>query len=142
MTTNLTSEDRFVGYKASETIKITEHMVKQFAEMSGDFNPIHMDEEYAKTTRFGRRIAHGMILGALLSKLLNEKMGSGGIYLSQTLKFTNPVYINDEVTFEFEILKLHKTRGFGVVETNIKNAATGENVLKGQASIMMGWGVR
>jgi 3-hydroxybutyryl-CoA dehydratase len=133
--------DRFVGYKANETIKITDKMVQQFAEMSGDFNPIHLDDEYAKTTRFGRRIAHGMILAALISRLLNEKIGSGGIYLAQTLKFVNPVYIDDEVTFEFEITKLHKSRGLGVIETNVKNSQ-GDFVLKGEATIMMSWGVK
>lgn len=133
--------DRFVGYKAVETIKITDKMVRQFAELSGDHNPIHLDDEYAKTTRFQRRIAHGMILGALVSRLLNEKIGTGGIYLAQTLKFSNPVFIDDDITFEFEIVKLHKTRGFGVVATNAKNPA-GEYVLKGEATIMMSWGVK
>ena len=133
--------DRFVGYKASETIKITDKMVRQFAEMSGDNNPIHLDDEYAKTTRFKRRIAHGMILGALVSRLLNEKIGSGGIYLSQTLKFKNPVYIDDDITFEFEVTKLHSSRGLGIIETNAKNSS-GEYVLKGEATIMMSWGIK
>lgn len=133
--------DRFVGYKASETIQVTDKMVHQFAEMSGDFNPIHMDEEYAKTTRFHRRIAHGMILGALVSRFLNEKIGSGGIYLAQTLKFSNPVYIDEIITFDFEITRLHKTRGLGIVET-IAKKSTGETVLKGEATIMMSWGLK
>ena len=138
---SVTSEDRSVGFKAIETIKITDKMVRQFAELSGDFNPIHLDDEYAKTTRFKKRIAHGMILGALISRLLNEKMGQGGIYLSQSLKFTNPVFIDDEITFEIEVVKLHKTRGFGIIETNAKNSS-GEYVLKGEATIMMSWGVK
>lgn len=137
----LSGEEKSVGYKTTETIKITDKMVRQFAEMSGDFNPIHLDDEYAKTTRFKKRIAHGMILGALVSRLLNEKVGSGGIYLAQTLKFTNPVFIDDDITFEFEVTKLHKTRGFGTVETNAKNPA-GEFVLKGEATIMMSWGIK
>lgn len=130
-----------VGYKASETIRITDKMVRQFAELSGDHNPIHLDDEYAKSTRFQRRIAHGMILGALVSRLLTEKIGTGGIYLAQTLKFSNPVFIDDEITFEFEITKLHQTRGLGKVDTNAKNK-NGETVLKGEATIMMSWGVK
>lgn len=133
--------DRFVGFKASETVKITDKMVHQFAEMSGDHNPIHLNDEYAKTTRFGRRIAHGMILGSLISRLLNDKIGSGGIYLAQTLKFVNPVFIDEDVTFEFEITKLHKTRGLGVISTTGKKA-NGEFVIKGEATIMMSWGVK
>ena len=130
-----------VGFKAVRKIQITDKMVKQFAEMSGDTNPIHLDEEFAKTTRFKRRIAHGMILGALCSRYLNETIGSGGIYLAQTLKFTNPVFIDDFLTFELEIVKLHKARGFGTVQTVAKKE-NGEIVLKGEATIMISWGSR
>lgn len=135
------TEDKEVGFKCSATIRITDKMVRQFAEMSGDYNPIHLDDDYAKTTRFKKRIAHGMILGALISRLLNEKIGSGGIYLAQSLKFTNPVFIDDEITFEFEVTKLHKTRGFGTIETNAKNSA-GEFVLKGEATTIRSWGIK
>lgn len=135
------SRDKLLGFKATETIRVTDKMVHQFAELSGDYNPIHLDDNYAKTTRFGRRIAHGMILGALVSRLLNEKIGQGGIYLAQSMKFVNPVFIDDEITFEFEITKLHQTRGFGLVTTNAKKA-NGDFVLKGEATIMMSWGVK
>lgn len=130
-----------VGFKASATVRITDKMVRQFAEMSGDFNPIHFDDEYAKTTRFGQRIAHGMILGAITSRLLNEKIGSGGIYLAQSLKFTNPVHIDEEIVFELEMIKLHRGRGFGIVETNAKRL-NGEFVMKGEATIMLAFGVK
>ncbi len=130
-----------VGYKASVVVKVTDKMVRQFAELSGDFNPIHLDEEYAATTIFKKRIAHGMILGALCSRYLNETIGSGGIYLAQTLKFTNPVFIDDLITFELEIIKLHKARGFGTVQT-IAKKENGEIVLKGEATIMIVWGSR
>ncbi|MBC7421814.1 MAG: MaoC family dehydratase [Bdellovibrio sp.] len=132
---------RGVGFKASTTVQVTDKMVRQFAEMSGDFNPIHIDDAYASTTRFKKRIAHGMILGALVSRFLNEKIGSGGIYLAQTMKFTNPVFIDDEIIFDLEITKLHKTRGLGTVETNAKKT-TGEIVMKGEATIMMSWGIK
>lgn len=137
----MTPEDRPIGFKATRTIKVTDKMVHQFAEMSGDFNPIHLDDAYAAATRFKKRIAHGMILGALVSRYLNETIGSGGIYLAQTMKFTNPVFIDEEITFQLEIVKLHKTRGLGTVETTAKKAS-GEIVLKGEATIMMGWGVK
>lgn len=130
-----------VGYTASETVKVTDKMVRQFAEMSGDFNPIHLDDEFAKTTRFKKRIAHGMILGALISRLLNQKIGPGGIYLAQTLKFSNPVFIDEDVTFEFKMTKLHQKRGFGIIET-IAKKASGDIVMKGEATIMMSWGVK
>lgn len=125
-----------VGLKASDKIVITEKMVQQFGEMCGDFNPIHFDEEYAKTTRFGRRIAHGMILGALFSRALNEHIGAGGVYLSQTLKFTSPVYINDEIIIDLEIKHLREDRGIASVET-IARKASGEICAKGDAMIMI-----
>lgn len=116
-------------------------MVRKFAEMSGDFNPVHLDDNFAATTRFKKRIAHGMILGALTSRVLNEKLGGGGIYLGQTLKFIKPVYIDDTVTIELEMIKLHKTRGLGQVETTAKNQK-GDVVMKGEATIMMQWGIK
>jgi len=125
-----------VGFKASEKVVVTEKMVQQFAEMSGDFNPIHFDEEYAKTTRFGRRIAHGMILGALFSRALNAHIGSGGVYLSQTLKFTNPVFLNDEIIIELEVTNLRSERGIASVET-IAKKANGDICAKGDAMIMV-----
>ena len=63
------------GFKCAMTVQVSDKMVRQFAEMSGDFNPIHLDEEYAKTTRFGQRIAHGMIIGALFFRAVNEYLG-------------------------------------------------------------------
>lgn len=135
------TESRDVGFKATETVQITDKMVRQFAEMSGDYNPIHLDDAYAATTRLKKRIAHGMILGALTSRFLNEKIGAGGIYLAQTLKFSNPVYIDDHITFSLEVVKLHKTRGLGTVETMAKNQ-NGDFVMKGEATIMMPWGVK
>ncbi len=125
------------GDRKSVTIKVTEKMVQQFAEMSGDFNPIHMDEEYAKKTRFGRRIAHGMISGALISRALAMELGGGGIYLSQTLKFLQPVFIDDELTIELYVATVREERGLASIETIVKKA-TGEVVVKGDAMIMKG----
>lgn len=125
-----------VGFKSSITVQITDKMVRQFAEMSGDFNPIHLDDDFAKTTRFGRRIAHGMIMGALISRSLNEKIGSGGVYLAQSLKFVQPVFIDDTVTIEIAITGLRKEKGIATVET-IGKKHTGETVVKGEAIIMM-----
>jgi 3-hydroxybutyryl-CoA dehydratase len=129
-------QDREVGFKATVEVQITDKMVHQFAEMSGDFNPIHLDDEYAKTTRFGRRIAHGMIMGALISRVLNEKLGQGGIYLAQNLKFVNPVFIDDIVTLELTVTGIRKEKGIATIET-IAKKQTGELVVKGEAMIMM-----
>ncbi len=136
VTNNNNGRDKEVGFKANVEVKVTDQMVRQFAEMSGDFNPIHLDDNYAKTTRFGRRIAHGMIVGALISRALNEKIGQGGVYLGQNLKFVNPVFIDDVVNIELTITGLRKEKGIATVDTTAKKQ-TGETVVKGEAIIMM-----
>ncbi len=133
---NARQQEKDVGYKAVVKEVITDKMVHLFAEMSGVHNPIHLDDEYAKTTIFKQRIAHGMILGAIISRCLNTTIGTGGIYRGQTLKFYNPVFINDEIIFELTITKLHRTRGLGVIET-IAKKANGDVVAKGEATIVM-----
>jgi 3-hydroxybutyryl-CoA dehydratase len=90
-----------VGDKASITKKITTEMVIQFSEISEDKNPLHLDEEFAKTTMFKERISHGMLVGSLISAVIANKMpGEGAIYLSQSLKFIKPVKHNDIITAE------------------------------------------
>ncbi len=124
-----------VGDTRTVTVKITDQMVRGFAEISGDRNPIHLDEEYAKTTRFGRRIAHGMLAGAVISRALAMELGDGGIYLSQTLKFLVPIYIDDVITIDLKVLQLRHEKGIGTVETLVKKQ-TGELCVKGEAIIM------
>ncbi len=130
-----------VGFKAVVTVQVTDKMVRQFAELSGDFNPIHLDDEYAKTTRFKRRIAHGMIAGALISRALTESLGRGGVYLGQTLRFVHPVFIDDVLNITLTITGLRKEKGIGTIET-IVTKSTGELVVKGDATIMFAYGVK
>ena len=126
-----------VGFESSITVTVTDKMVRQFAELSGDHNPIHLDEDYASKTRFKRRIAHGMISGALISRTLVDCIGTGGIYLSQNMKFVNPVFIDDTITITLKITAIRKEKGIATVETNVVKS-TGEMVVKGEAVIMMG----
>ncbi len=130
-----------VGEFLSESVQVTDKMVHQFAELSGDHNPIHIDDEYAKTTKFGRRIAHGMISAALISRVLGMKLGPGGIYLGQTMKFVNPVFIDDWVTIELKVTAYRSERGIGIIETLVKKRDSGELVVKGEATIMTREGV-
>lgn len=124
------------GFHSETKVQVTDKMVRQFAEMSGDHNRIHLDEEYAKTTRFGRRIAHGMIVGALFSRTLVENMGQGGVYLGQTLKFVNPVYIDDVLTISLTVTGHRKEKGIVTVETTAKKE-NGDFVVKGEAVILL-----
>jgi acyl dehydratase len=126
-----------VGFTASVTVKVTDKMVHQFADLSGDRNPIHMSDEYASKTRFKRRIAHGMIVGALISRTLVESIGGGGVYLSQTMKFVNPVFIDDDVKITITITGVRREKGIATVET-IATKLNGDLVVKGEAIIMIG----
>lgn len=125
-----------VGFTKSATVTVTDKMVRQFAELSGDHNPIHLDDAYAAKTRFGRRIAHGMICGALISRALVECIGEGGIYLGQSMKFVNPVFIDDTITITIKITAMRKEKGIATVETNVTKE-NGDMVVKGEAVIMM-----
>jgi len=97
-----------IGDAALFTIQITGELVEKFSEVSGDVNPIHMDEEYASHTPLGERIAHGMIVGALFSRLIGMHLpGKYSLYLSQTLRFHNPIPLGTEITIRGEVT--HKT---------------------------------
>ena len=123
------------GDQVLTTVKVTDEMVRKFAEVSGDFNPMHLDDAYAATTRFKRRIAHGMLGAALISRALGTKLGPGGIYLSQTLKFLNPIFIDDEVVIDLLVTGLRAEKGIGTVATVIRKT-NGDIVIKGEAMIM------
>jgi len=90
----------------SEKITITDKMVRDYSELSGDENPIHLDDEYSKNSIFGKRIVHGMLLSSFFSKIIATNYpGEGSIYLKQDLNFKNPCYINDEVEIVVELDK-------------------------------------
>lgn len=133
----MAGRDVEVGFTQSITVKVTDKMVQQFAEMSGDRNPIHLNDEFASKTRYGRRIAHGMIAGALISRALVECIGGGGVYLGQSLKFVNPVFIDDTITVTIRIMAVRKEKGIATVETNVTKE-NGDMVVKGEAVIMIG----
>jgi 3-hydroxybutyryl-CoA dehydratase len=100
-------EDVFVGRSAERVFAITEAAVRAFAEVSGDHNPVHLDEAYAARTVFRGRVAHGMLLGAHISAVLGDKLpGPGSIYLSQTLSFEGPVRIGDDVRVRIEVMSI------------------------------------
>lgn len=116
---------------------IDDALVRAFAEVSGDFNPIHIDEEFAKTTRFGRRIAHGMLSGAFISAVLGYELSEKKIvYLSQTMKFTAPVYLGDTVTTTATVTAVREDKNIVTMDTTCTNQ-NGETVVKGEAAIMV-----
>lgn len=125
-----------IGDVITDSTIVTDEMIQLFAKATGDYNPIHMDEEYAKKTRFGRRIAHGMLTGGFISQVLAMKVHNEGIYLSQSMKFLKPVYIGDTLIAEVTLAKFRHRVGVATFETNVKNQ-NGDYVMKGEATIMV-----
>ena len=129
--------DLKIGDQFSTSREVTDEVIRKFAEVSGDFNPIHLDEEFAKSTRFGRRIAHGMLSGAFISAVLgNEFRERKIVYLSQTMKFVAPVFIGDTVTATGTITNIRKDKDIVTLETVCTNQ-NGETLVKGEAAVMI-----
>ena len=126
-----------VGDSAEVSKTIADEDVRAFAELTGDRNPVHLDEEYAAATRFGRRIAHGMFAASLISAVLaNELPGRGTVYLSQTLKFTAPVFLGDTVTARVTVKGVRGDKPVVTLETVCTNQR-GERVLEGEAVVLV-----
>ena len=125
-----------IGARAAMSKTITERDVLVFAELSGDKNPVHLDEAYARQTRFGKRIAHGAFSFALISAVLGTELpGPGSVYLGQTLKFLRPVYFDDTLTATVEITALRPAKGILTLKTECTNQR-GERVAEGEATIL------
>jgi 3-hydroxybutyryl-CoA dehydratase len=126
-----------VGDTFSTTREVTDRLIREFAELSGDHNPIHLDDEFAKTTRFGQRIAHGMLSGAFISAVLgNEFQDRKILYLSQTMKFTAPTFIGDTITTTAAVTAVRWDRGIVTLSTECKKQ-TGEVTLTGESVVMV-----
>lgn len=125
-----------IGDTASFAKTITDVDVKMFAGITGDFNPVHINKEFAKTTMFKDRIAHGMLVASLFSTVLGTQLpGEGAIYLGQELKFTKPVYLDDTITATVTVTEVNIEKNRVVLET----IATNQNsdvVIKGNATLM------
>jgi acyl dehydratase len=127
--------DLQIGDKFSVSKQITDAVVRAFAEISGDYNPIHLDEEYAKTTQFGKRIAHGMISGALISAVLGYEFKERRVvYLSQTLKFVAPVFLDDTVTATATVINIRRDKPVVTLRTVCANQ-NGETVVEGEGVV-------
>jgi 3-hydroxybutyryl-CoA dehydratase len=125
-----------IGDKVTRTQTITDETIRTFAELTGDTNPVHLDDSYAAGTRFGRRIAHGMIAAGLVSAALaNDLPGSGTVYLSQTLNFKAPVYPDDTITATVEVKSLHESKPIATLATTCTNQ-DGVTVLEGEAVVL------
>lgn len=126
-----------VGQTASFSRTITETDLVIYAGLSGDYNPIHVDSEYAKQTRFQKRIAHGLLTTSLISRLLGMHLpGVGSVYLEQSLKFLRPVFIGDTITTNGEIIEIIKDKRI----IKLKTICLNQNnvvVLEGVATMLV-----
>ena len=129
--------DRFsVGQVFSSKKIVTEEMIVHFAEATGDDNPVHLDEEFAKTSIFKKRVAHGMLTAGIMSGVFGTRFpGQGTIYISQTISFIRPVFIGDEITVSLKVLEVRTEKNRLVVETTCLNQE-GKKVLTGRAEVM------
>ncbi len=129
-------EELSVGMSAEFVKTVTEADIAGFAAMSGDYNPVHMDEDFAKTTMFKGRIAHGMLSAAFISTALGTKLpGPGCIYVTQALKFKAPVRIGDEVVARVEVTGMLPEKKFVTLKTSCTVA--GKTVIDGEATMMV-----
>lgn len=125
-----------VGDFEEYTKVLEEKDVVLFSEVSGDNNPVHLDEAYASTTRFKHRIVHGHLVASLFSALLGTKLpGQGSIYLGQTIKYLKPVYLNDSIRAVVKVVECDKEKNRVKLETNAYNQ-NNEMVITGMAEIM------
>ena len=125
------------GDKASRSQTISDQMIRSFADLTGDTNPVHLDDAYAAGTRFGRRIAHGMIAAGLISATLaNDLPGPGTVYLSQTLQFKGPVYPGDTITATVEVKNVRPDKPIITLSTICTNQDD-KAVLEGEAGVLV-----
>jgi len=125
------------GQSASLTRTVSAADVEGFAKVTGDTNPVHLDEAYAATTRFGRRIAHGMLAVSYISALLGTEFpGPGTIYLSQNVSFLAPVYLGDTITATVTVSKFRAEKGVLTLVTECRNQ-DGVKVIDGMAVVLV-----
>ena len=125
--------DLHVGQKAARSITLTADHVKTYAEITGDYNPLHFDEDFTLKTKFKKPVVQGGLTTGLLHALVAMDMpGPGTVFLSQRWKFTAPVFVGDTIRAEAEILSMHAAKPVTQLKVVITRQA-GETVLEGEA---------
>jgi 3-hydroxybutyryl-CoA dehydratase len=131
----LTIKELKVGQSYQKSFAITADLIERFADVTGDHNPIHLDEDYAGKSIFKQRVAQGMLQAGLLSGILGCHFpGVGTIYLAQTLKFIKPVFIKDQIRLRLEVLEIINDKNQVRLETVFTNQS-GEPVITGEALV-------
>lgn len=129
-------EDLEVGMKSTTTSTITAEMIDTFADITGDHNPIHVDAEFAATTQFGQRIAHGALSASFISAVLgNDLPGPGAVFVELNLRFRKPAFIGDEVTAVAEVAEINQRNGR--VKMKCYCEVDGKKICRGDAGVMV-----
>ena len=130
-------DDIFIGQKENFSKKITESMIDEFSNFSGDLNPLHMNAEYAGSSTFRKRIVHGMLLASFFSQLIGMKLpGKNALYFSQTLNFRSPCFIDDEIQVRGEITHKSNSTKIITISTSILNGS-GTCLIDGVAKVIV-----
>jgi 3-hydroxybutyryl-CoA dehydratase len=133
----LTFDNISLGHTKIFSIKITEEILKKFAAISGDFNPLHMDEKYAKNTQFNKRICHGMLLASFFSRLIGMYIpGKQALYFSQSLNFISPCFIGDTVKVTGTVTKKTSATKMLTIKTEIHNQ-NNDCIVNGVAKVIV-----
>jgi len=129
--------DIFIGQKEIFSKKITESMLDEFSKFSGDLNPLHMNDEYADSSIFGKRIVHGMLLSTFFSQLIGMKLpGKNSLYFSQSLNFRSPCYIDNEIQVIGEVTEKSNSTRIITISTSILNES-GTCLIDGVAKVIV-----
>jgi len=124
-------EDFEAGQRASFRKTFTDEDLQRFIAITGDTNPLHVDDAFASRTPFGRRVVHGMLAASIFSTMVGMRLpGTGAIYRAQTLRFLLPVYVGDTVTARFVVRSVDRAKHRLEIDAWIENAA-GERVIEG-----------
>ena len=132
-----TIDDITIGTKKKFDVTITEEVVNDFAKLSGDYNPLHMNKEYAASTSFKKRVVHGMFLASFFSKLVGVHLpGKNALYFSQSLKFVNPCFIGEKITVEGEVVDKSIATKIIKLQTRITNEQ-GKILVDGETRVII-----
>ena len=130
-------DEIMLGVKTKFTVQINESTINEFARISGDHNPLHMDEQYAAKTQFGKRVCHGMLLASLFSRLVGMYMpGKNALYFSQTLNFQTPCFVGDKITIEGKVIDKSQSTRIITIKTTAYNQV-GKCLVDGTAKVIV-----
>ena len=126
-----------IGFKKNFQVTITEPMLNDFAKLSGDYNPLHMNEEYASSTSFKNRVCSGMLLATFFSRLVGMYLpGKHALHISQSLNFVNPCFLGEKITVEGEVIDKSIATKIIKLKTTITNES-GKRIIDGQAQVII-----